>query len=129
MSTRTILAILVAAALGATGCFTAEGRLPGVVRPGLVASDYTKLKTFSVEVTNYFFVYGLAGSPDPSLFAETIKKEVKAAGGDGAVNVVIAGEATFGDVCITMIACGGLIVAPRTFTISGDVVKFNVAAL
>jgi hypothetical protein len=129
MSMRNRLFAVVAAWALLSGCYTAEGRLPGTVRPNLAATDYTKIKSFSVEVTNYFFVYGLAGAPEPSLFADTIQKEVKAAGGDGVVNLVIAGEETFGDVCISIIACGGLIVSPRTFTISGDIVKFNVAPL
>jgi hypothetical protein len=122
---RMWLMIAVVMSMAATGCFTVKADLPGTVRTDVAATDYKKIGELKIEKTNWFFVFGLVGAPGPDFFAPEIAAAVRAKGGDGVVNLKIMSEHTFGDVCISCVALSGLIVAPRTYVVTGDIIRFG----
>jgi len=124
---KRVLALLVVATLAASGCFTANAQLPGTLRNDLESNDVESAGRVEIEKTNWFFLFGLVGAPQPNFLSDELKQQVKAKGGDGVRNLTY--EAQFG--CVDLIV-GFLTfqcVSPRTYKVTGEVVKIKAARI
>ena len=120
--------IAIALSLAAlTGCYTVNAKLPGTVRTDVSADQTEKVGSLSYETTHWYFIAGLIGAPAEDVFSEEIKKQVQARGADGVANLTY--EAKFGCLDIVLTACTCNIIAPRTYTVSGDIVRIKAAPL
>jgi hypothetical protein len=115
------LTTLAALAAFATGCFTINASVPGTVRGDIEADDYETVGSFEHEVNHWFIPCGLGEAPEAE-FRKEMLKAAKEQGADGVANVKF--EAYNG--CMDIII-GGLcpILAPRTFKMSGDLVRIK----
>ena len=82
---------------------------------------YTVIKHFKVRDRAYFWVFSLITSKEPEVQA-LIAKEVKAAGGDGAINVKVFGEYDPLDAIVSFLV--GWIFAMRSYEVEGDIIKY-----
>lgn len=125
---KTLLLLVLLAAFGLASCtsFKASGLTYSVKTPAT-----TVIKKFQKEIWVNGFLGGSAGIKlfnimsditDP-LIAETIEKEVKAAGGDAAIDITINYQATFVNLLLNSVTAG--IYAPATLEIAGTIVKYN----
>ncbi len=121
---RFILFALASAALAA-GCNTVDANLPGTLRSDVKSEDTEKVGALNIEKTNYFFIFGLIGDPPPDFFSTEIKRQVQAKGADGVANLTY--ESQWG--CVNLIINGVTFgcVAPRDYTIKGDIVRIKKA--
>lgn len=125
MKTSLVLCTLIAAL--STGCFTTRADLPGTLRADVTPSDVEKVGTLEIEKTNWFFLWGLAGTPPKDFFATDIQKAVQAKGADGVANLKY--ESQEGCIDWGVSGCTGYLVAPRTFKVTGDIVRIKKAPL
>ena len=72
-------------------------------------------------------MWGLVGDPPPDFFSGEVKRQVQAKGGDGVVNLTY--ESQTGCVDLLVVGLSGGCVAPRTFKMSGDIVRIKSAPL
>ncbi|HEY9841750.1 MAG: hypothetical protein ACAI44_36910 [Candidatus Sericytochromatia bacterium] len=78
-----------------------------------------RLKHFRVQSTSHHLIYGLVEIAKPDIAGE-IAKEVRAAGGGGAVNVTFKTEFSFLDLVLNWLTAG--IYNPVTVVAEGDVI-------
>ncbi len=114
-------------ALAAAGCFTVNAELPGTLRGDVSEPEIEKVGTLSIEKTNWFFAWGLVGAPPKDFFSTDIQKAVQAKGADGVANLKY--ESQEGCVDWGISGCTGYLVAPRTFKVTGDIVRIKKAPL
>lgn len=129
MTTKKLLqaaVLLVASALGA-GCYTMDANLPGTLRNDLKPGETETVGKASIEKDNWYFFWGLMGEPEKDFFSTELKKQVKAKGGDGVVNLTYESQEGCFDLFIGAIT-GGCI-GPRNFKLSGDIVRIKSAPL
>lgn len=113
--------LALAALLLLTACYTVtlDARsLDGVVSLN-PQPQHATLKHFHVQSTSHHLIYGLVEFAQADLAGE-IRKEVKAAGGVGAANVVIKSEYGFVDLLLNWLTAG--IYNPITVSAEGDIV-------
>ncbi len=122
--TRLVLCI---AALVASGCFTLNAELPGVLRSDVAPAEHERLGTFSVEKRHWFLLDGLVGAPPRDLLSAELRAAVQKRGGDGAIELRYESEHTCGDVAIGTCTLGCLV--PRTYRVHGTVVRINAPRL
>jgi hypothetical protein len=113
--------------LALSGCFTTRAELPGTLRADVTPQDVEKIGTLEIEKTNWFFLWGLVGQPPTDFFATDIQKAVQAKGADGVANLKY--ESQEGCVDWGVSGCTGYLVAPRTFKVTGDIVRIKKAPL
>ena len=126
----TILGFLVASVLAlASGCMTLNAELPGTLRGDVPKGDTEKVGDLKIEKNNMYLLWGVAnlGAPDKKVFEEEILKQVKAKGGDGVANLKY--DANEGCVDLLLSTCTVGIIAPRQYTLTGDIVKIRKEAL
>ena len=121
------LILLCTLALTVSGCFTTRAELPGTLRADVTPSDVEKVGELNVEKTNWFFLWGLAGTPPADFFATDIQKAVQAKGADGVANLKY--ESQEGCIDWGVSGCTGYLIAPRTFKVTGDIVRIKKAPL
>lgn len=114
-------------AISSAGCFTTRAELPGTLRADVTPQDVEKVGALEVEKTNWFFFWGLAGAPPADFFAKDIQKAVQAKGADGVANLKY--ESQEGCVDWGISGCTGYLIAPRTFKVTGDIVRIKKAPL
>jgi hypothetical protein len=83
---------------------------------------YDVIGTFAVPLKAKWIFYGAGTLADPDVRG-AVEGEVKKAGGDGAVNVVIRGKTRFGDLLITGILID--LYSQRTYTVEGEVIRYR----
>ena len=120
-------ALLVVVTALAPACFTVEANLPGTLRNDVASEHIETVGKLEVEKTNWFFFWALVGDPPPDFFATEIQQQVKAKNGDGVAKLTY--ESQFG--CVDLIVNGvtGGCIAPRTYKLSGDIVRLKAARL
>jgi hypothetical protein len=123
--TRTI--ILVALLAMTTGCFTVNAALPGTLRNDVKSDQTEKVGSLNIEKTNWFFLYGLIGSPPEDVFATEIKSQVQARGADGVANLTYEAKTGCVDLIIGQLTCQ--LVTPRSYVVTGDIVRIKAAPL
>ena len=116
---------LVITMMVASGCYTVGADLPGTLRNDVKQQDVEVVGKLEIERTHYYALDGLIGKPPADMFAAEIKKAVQKRGADGVTNLVYESEHTCGDVAITGCTLGCL--APRTYRLTGDVVRIKAA--
>ena len=123
LSCTTLLALVIAS----TGCFTVNADLPGTLRNDVTSADTETLGQLSIEKGHWFYIAGLVGAPDKDFLAPEITKAVQAKGGDGVANLRY--EASEG--CVDMIigGCTGGCIYPRSYKVTGDIVRIKKAPL
>lgn len=119
-----IVALTVAAA---TGCYTVEANLPGTLRNDIKSDQTETVGTVSIEKGNWFFLWGLMGSPPSDFFSTELKQQVKAKGGDGVSGLTYESQNGCVDLLIGGLTCG--IVGPMTFKVTGNVVRLKTAPI
>lgn len=110
-----------------SGCFTTRADLPGTLRADVTPTETEKVGTLEIEKTNWFFLWGLAGAPPRDFFANDIQKAVQAKGADGVANLKY--ESQEGCIDWGVSGCTGYLVAPRTFKVTGDIVRIKKSPL
>ena len=105
------------------GCYTVNADLPGTLRGDVATADTEKLGSFTVEKTNTYFLKGLIGAPGADFFGSEISEEVRTKGGDGVANLVFDSQMAPVDVLVGCVTCN--IVTPRTYKVTGDVVRIR----
>ena len=125
--THTALAAIVVLSLATQGCFTVNASLPGTVRGDVASSDYEKVGTLNIEKNHWFYVFGLLNAPAENFFADDIKKQVQAKGGDGVANLTY--EAQTGCMDLVCTGCSSNIISPRTYKVTGDIVRMKKEAV
>lgn len=145
-----ILAIIFAA----TGCMTvdlASDSSTPVMMSGVPDRDYTIVRSFETSHRSWFSLFDLVTVQQPEI-QRTLDAELKRNGGDAIINVRIEGQTTFVDGLIpvgmtfagtligqamapdayTAITYGSLVgsltgamLSARTYTISGDVIRYR----
>ena len=119
------IALVAFIATASSGCFTVNASLPGALRNDKAETE--KVGTLDVETSNYFFLWGLVGSPPQDLFAQEIKHQVQAKGADGVANLTY--ESNFGCFDLILGSCTLGCVTPREYKLSGDIVRIKAARL
>lgn len=129
MSMRTVprALVMVVAACWATGCYTVEANLPGTLRNDVKAADTEPKGTLTIEKTNWFLFWGLVGAPAPDFFSAEIKRQVQAKGADGVAKLTYESQDGCADLLVGGLTLG--IVAPRTYKVTGDLVRIKAAPL
>lgn len=137
-----------------TGCMTVElssNSSDAIMMSGEPNRDYTIVRSFSVPQKGWFALFDLVTVNNPNV-QKTLNDELKRSGGDAIINVSIQGQTTFTDALIPigMNLAGtllGMAIAPdpslgtaygslvgslaaamlstRTYTVSGDVIRYN----
>ena len=120
-------ATAVALACGLTGCYTVNAELPGTLRGDVPAGEVEKVGVITIEKGNMFFLWGLAGGPSKDVFSAEIKRQVRARGADGVTNIQYDAQTGCIDLIIGGVTCG--IVSPRSYKMTGDLVKIRAAPL
>lgn len=118
------LALVLAAS---TGCFTLNASLPGTLRNDVKSDQTEKVGTLSYETTHWFYLFGLVGAPEEDIFAAEIKKQVQARGADGVANLTVESKAGCFDLLVNYCTCQ--LIAPRTYNVTGDIVRIKAAPL
>lgn len=111
----------------ASGCYTVNASLPGTLRSDVKSADTEQLGTLQIEKTNWYFAWGLINEPSADFFSTEIKRQVQAKGADGVSNLTY--ESEYGCVDILVGGITGGCVAPRTFKVSGNLVRIKPAPL
>lgn len=121
--------ILIAFALLAlsTGCFTVNAALPGTLRNDVKSDQTEKVGSLNIEKTNWFFIGGLVGAPAEDVFSGEIKSQVQARGADGVANLTYEAKTGCLDLIIGGLTCS--LVTPRSYVVSGDIVRIKAAPL
>jgi|GEM_PF-1055791 len=107
----------------ASGCFTVNADLPGTLRGDVASTDTERVGTLSVEKNHWFYVYGLIGETPKDFFSTEIKKAVQQKGADGVANLSYQSELGCMDLVISGCTIG--CVTPRSYTITGDIVRIK----
>lgn len=115
------------ASLASSACFTMNADLPGTLRGDVANGDVERIGSISYETGHWFYLWGLVGAPPRDVFAAEISKQVRAKGGDGVANLRYEGE--FGCIDIGIGGCTGGCIMPRTYRVTGDVVRIKKAPL
>jgi hypothetical protein len=123
--TLAVPALLAVALASLTGCYTVEANLPGTLRNDVKPEHVEPVGRLQVEKTNWFFLLALVGDPPKDFFAAEIKKQVQAKGADGVANLTYESEFGCVDLLITGVTFG--CVSPRTYKLSGDIVRIKAA--
>ncbi len=125
MSRVTVVTLLVLVVASGGGCFTMNASLPGTLRGDVEPERLETVGKFEHEVTHWFIPCGLGEAPETALRKE-ILRQVKEQGADGVANLKY--EAYTGPVdCLIGRVCP--IVQPRTFRLSGDLVRIKAPPL
>ena len=119
-----ILSAMVAAL---SGCFTVNADLPGTLRTDVTPEQTEKVGSLSFEDTHWYFIAGLVGAPPEDYFSTEIKKQVQARGADGVANLTY--EAQSGCLDLVIQGCTCSIIAPRSYKVTGDIVRIKSAPL
>jgi hypothetical protein len=123
----TVVVAAVAAVVGGIGCFTVNAEIPGTLR-GDVASDETeRVGVLAIEKNHWFYVFGLVGEPPQDFFSTELKKAVQQKGADGVANLEYQSELGCMDLVIASCTVG--CITPRTYTLTGDIVRIKKAPL
>ncbi|MDP2344188.1 MAG: hypothetical protein Q8O67_24735 [Deltaproteobacteria bacterium] len=117
------LLFVVVALVGSSACFTVNADLPGTLRGDLQPADYERIGDLKIEKGNWFFLWGLVGEPPADFFSKDIQKAVQAKGGDGVSNIKY--ESQEGCVDWGLVRCTFGLVAPRSYVITGDIVRIK----
>lgn len=105
----------------ASGCYTINASLPGTLRGDVEPERVEKVGTFAYEVNHWFIPCGLGAAPEAEIRKE-ILRQTKEKGADGVANLKF--EAYTGPVdCVLGRVCP--IIQPRTFRVSGDLVRIK----
>lgn len=118
---------LIAVLVLASGCYTMNAALPGTLRNDVKSDQTEKVGSLKVEKTHWFFIGGLVGAPPDDVFAQEIKKQVQARGADGVANLTYEANEGCTDILISRLTCQ--LVAPRSYVVSGDIVRIKAAPL
>lgn len=109
------------ALLFASGCYTMNASLPGTLRGDVEPERLETVGRFEHEVNHWFIPCGLGTAPETE-FRKEILRQVKERGADGVANLKF--EAYTGPVdCVIGTVCP--FVQPRTFRVSGDLVRIK----
>ncbi|MFZ0456406.1 MAG: hypothetical protein WAM24_21840 [Ignavibacteriaceae bacterium] len=117
-----LFAFIITIAFISSGCYT----LNAVATPTsqILSMSNTPngdiIKHFTTSMTVHHLIFGLVTISDPEV-AKALTDEVKAAGGNGAINIKIHYQMTFVNGLLNAITAG--IYNPFTLTIEGDVTK------
>jgi hypothetical protein len=122
-----VAAAATAVVLACSGCFTLNAELPGSLRGDVNAEDVEKVGDLQIEKGHWFFIGGLVGEPPRDFLAAEIKKQVQAKGGDGVNRLRY--ESEFGCLDLAIEGCTFSIIAPRTYRVSGEIVRIKKAPL
>jgi hypothetical protein len=101
--------------------------LPGTLRTDVPADQTEKVGALSYEDTHWYFLDGLISAPPEDYFSTEIKKQVQARGADGVANLNYEAQSGCLDLIFTGCTCG--IIAPRTYKVTGDIVRIKSAPL
>src|SRR5688572_6373047 len=124
---KRLLSLVAVLALITAGCFTANAQLPGTLRSDLDGADVESAGRVEIEKTNWFFLFGLVGAPQPNFLVDELKQQVKAKGGDGVRNFTY--EAQFGCVDLFIGYVMFYCVLFRIYKVMGEVVKIKVSCI
>jgi hypothetical protein len=120
--------LLAAVALvGASGCYTVNADLPGTLRGDVADSEVERVGTVTVEKSQWFFLWGLVGETPKDFVAEELKKQVQSKGADGVAN--LTWQSQFGCVDLLASACTVGCVTPRSYKVTGDLVRIKKSPL
>jgi hypothetical protein len=112
---------------GASGCFTVRAELPGALRADVTPEHLDKVGELQVQTTVFYFLGGLVGEAPRDLVARELRRQVQARAGDGVAQLTWRSEFTCTDVAIGGCTLG--LVTPRTYRVSGDIVRIRQAPL
>ncbi len=121
------LAMILVAALLGSGCMTVKAQLPGTLRGDVEKTDVEKVGSFKYETGNWFFLWGLIGAPAEDVFAKEIRQQVLSKGADGVENLAVTSKSGCLDLIIG--ACTCALVVPRSYEVTGDLVRIKKAPL
>ncbi len=136
-----IISVAMVSMFALAGCETVMLTAEGIPQPasmtGNVNKKYTIVKHFSRSLKGWFMVFDLITVSNPSV-QKLVHNEILSAQGDAVINIRIKGQTTFWDdvppvvlsVVGTLVAppwgsLAGDIVSSRTFTVSGDVIRYT----
>lgn len=108
------------------GCFTVNTALPGALRGDLSEQEIEPVGHFQREIRHSFAPFGLGEVPDDP-FRALLLEEANAQGADGIRNLRIETYHSCNDVLTGWMTCQS--VRPRTFRISGELVRIRKAPL
>lgn len=114
---------LLVVALGASGCFTMNAELPGVLRADIPVDERENLGPVTVEKKHWFLVHGFFGKVPPDFLAADLKAAVQKRGGDGVAGLKYESEHSCGDTAIGVCTLGCLV--PRTYRVTGTIVRLR----
>ena len=124
INTVAALALVVVAA---GGCYTVNANLPGTLRNDVKSDETDSVGSLNIEKTNYFFLWALIGNPTPDFFSAEIKQQVQSKGADGVSNLTYESQTGCVDLIITGVTGG--CVAPRTYKVTGSIVRIKSVRL
>jgi hypothetical protein len=113
----------IAFCLTLTGCLTVNAALPGTLRGDVEPTDVEKVGSFNYETGNWFFLWGLVGSPSEDIFSKEIRQQVLSKGADGVQNLAVESKTGCFDLLIGGVTCG--LIAPRSYVVKGDLVRIK----
>lgn len=114
---RALLAALLLILVSTSGCYTVQYAIPSEHPP----SSYDVVNSFEVEKRASWLIFGLVPLNEAEV-EEIVAREVRRAEGDAATNIVVTAEYDAVDVIVAAIV-GGLF-NTRSYTVTGDVVRF-----
>lgn len=126
MKTRSLSLLTALAALALSGCFTLNASLPGTLRSDVEEDKVEKVGSFEKEVNHWFIPFGIGEAPS-SAFRAALLEQAKEKGADGVANLRFEAYNGCFDLLISGVTCA--IVRPRTFKLSGDLVRIKKAPL
>lgn len=118
--------VVLLGALAASGCLTMNASLPGTLRSDVSEGRIDKVGRFEKEVNHMFIPCGFGSAPSTA-FRQALLEEAKARGADGVANVRFEAYSGCFDLLIMGATC--TIVTPRTYKLSGDLVRIRKAPL
>lgn len=122
------LNLVAAVAVASTSaCYTVEANLPGTLRNDVKPDQTESAGKLAIEQTNWFFIWGLVGAPPADFFSAEIKRQVQAKGADGVANLTYESQ----NGCVDLIVSGLTLgcIGPRTYKVTGDIVRIKSAPL
>lgn len=119
--------VTVVASLAGSGCYTVNADLPGTLRADLSDADMERVSVASVEKGQWFFLWGLVGETPRDFVSAELAKQVQSKGADGIANLTWKSE--FGCTDLLFAGCTGGCVTPRTYKVTGDIVRLKKAPL